>query len=84
MDEALALIDQARAAGQDVSADVYPYAASSTTMLTLFPEWVLDGGRARILERLRDPATRARILEETGSPTADGARPPAASPGTRS
>src|SRR5262245_3919271 len=68
MDQALALIDQARAAGQDVSADVYPYAASSTTMLTLLPEWLLDGGRARILERLRDPATRARILQENRLP----------------
>jgi N-acyl-D-amino-acid deacylase len=58
---ALALIDGARAEGLDVMADVYPYTASSTTIRTLLPDWVLEGGIEAMLGRLRDPATRGRI-----------------------
>ena len=59
--DALALIDGARAEGLDVMADVYPYTASSTTIRTLLPDWVLEGGIEAMLGRLRDPATRGRI-----------------------
>jgi N-acyl-D-amino-acid deacylase len=62
--DVLALIDAARAQGLDVMADVYPYTASSTTIRTLLPDWVLEGGIASMLDRLRDPATRARIRTE--------------------
>jgi N-acyl-D-amino-acid deacylase len=69
VDSALHLIDAARAAGQDVMADAYPYTASSTTLRTLLPDWVLEGGVDAMLERLADGAVRARIREEiaTGS-----------------
>lgn len=62
--DALALMDAARAEGQDVTADVYPYTASSTTLRTLLPGWVLEGGVEAMLGRLRDPATRNRIKVE--------------------
>jgi N-acyl-D-amino-acid deacylase len=62
--EALALIAAARAEGLDVTADVYPYTASSTTLRTLLPGWVLEGGVKAMLERLSDPATRGRIRAE--------------------
>ncbi len=62
--DALALIDAARAQGQDVMADVYPYTASSTTLRTLLPDWVLEGGIDAMLERLADRATRERIRED--------------------
>jgi len=62
--DALVLIDAARAEGLDVTADVYPYTASSTTLRTLLPDWVLEGGEGAMLERLRDPATRGRIRAE--------------------
>ena len=62
--DALALIDAARAEGLDVTADVYPYTASSTTLRTLLPDWVLEGGIDAMLERLGDPAGRARIRSE--------------------
>ncbi len=58
--DALALIDAARAQGQDVMADVYPYTASSTTLRTLLPDWVLEGGIDAMLKRLSDPAIRDR------------------------
>jgi N-acyl-D-amino-acid deacylase len=63
-DRALAKIDAARARGLDASADVYPYAASSTFMTALLPDWVHDGGIAKLLERIGDPATRKTIVSE--------------------
>src|SRR5260370_2177137 len=62
--DALALIDAARAQGQDVMGDVYPYTASSTTLRTLLPDWVLEGGIDAMLKRLADPGTRERIRKE--------------------
>jgi N-acyl-D-amino-acid deacylase len=62
--EALGLIDAARAEGLDVMADVYPYTASSTTVRTLLPDWVLDGGIDAMLARLDDPGVRARVRDE--------------------
>ncbi|HSF05806.1 MAG TPA: D-aminoacylase [Methylomirabilota bacterium] len=64
VDRVLALIDRARARGVDVSGDVYPYHAGSTKMDNLLPGWVHDGGTARLLERIADPAPRQRIIEE--------------------
>jgi len=66
--ETLRLVDEARARGVDVTIDQYPYTASATSVqAALMPAWALEGGRARILERLRDPQTRARIKAETAS-----------------
>ena len=56
-------ISAARAEGLDVAANVYPYAASSTSLSTLAPDWSLEGGYAEFKKRLADPAQRARIAE---------------------
>ncbi len=57
------LIEQARAQGQRVYADQYPYTASSTSLsAVVVPRWIQADGRMN--ERLRDPALRARIVEE--------------------
>ena len=61
---ALRLIDGARARGVDVSGDAYPYHAGSTKMDNLMPAWMHDGGIARLLERLGDPAIRKRAIDE--------------------
>ena len=63
-DRALALIDAARGCGLDATADVYPYAASSTFMSALLPDWVHDGGIGKALERIRDPVVRRRIIAQ--------------------
>jgi N-acyl-D-amino-acid deacylase len=60
----LELLDAARAAGQDVLADQYPYTAGSTTLAALLPTWALAGGTVEMVRRLTDPATRARIRAE--------------------
>lgn len=61
---ALELIEQARAAGVDVTTDVYPYTASSTTLTSRLPDWALDGGRQAMLHRLSDPAAAAAIAND--------------------
>jgi N-acyl-D-amino-acid deacylase len=55
-------IDSARAAGLDVAATMYPYAASGNGLAACFPTWVAEGGR--LLANLRDPAIRARVVAE--------------------
>ncbi|HVG24480.1 MAG TPA: D-aminoacylase [Thermoanaerobaculia bacterium] len=61
--DTLKLIDEARARGVDVTSDQYPYTASKTSLTALFPRWALEGGREKMLERLNDPPTRARIRD---------------------
>jgi N-acyl-D-amino-acid deacylase len=63
---AVAKIDSARAAGQDVSADMYPYVAGGTSLAACTPPWATEGDK--LLERLRDPATRTRIVTEMKAP----------------
>ena len=58
------MIEAARDAGQDVSANMYPYVAGGTALASSLPPWVADGGAAKLLERIKDAATRARIKQE--------------------
>src|SRR5688572_2181310 len=63
--DTLTAIDAARARGVDVTLDVYPYVASSTSLDGgLVPAWVREGGRAKMRERLVDPALREKIRAE--------------------
>ncbi len=55
------LIEQARADGADVTADRYPYTASSTSLNTVFPDWLHADGIEAELARLRDPDTRQAL-----------------------
>jgi N-acyl-D-amino-acid deacylase len=64
MQGALRMIADARARGIDVTGDVYPYPAGSTKMDSLLPGWMQDGGIARLLERLADPAARRRAIDD--------------------
>lgn len=61
---AMEIVEDARSRGIDVTCDVYPYTAGSTTLTTLLPPWALEGGVSRALERLKDPSTREKIKEE--------------------
>ena len=61
MPAVLRRIEQARQEGLDVSADIYPWAASSNSLDASLPLWVREGGREKLLARLQDPATRARV-----------------------
>ncbi|WP_326692293.1 D-aminoacylase [Streptomyces sp. NBC_01795] len=61
---ALTLIDEARERGVDVTADVYPYTASSTSLVSRLSAWAVDGGKDALLARLSDATTRDRIATE--------------------
>jgi dihydroorotase/N-acyl-D-amino-acid deacylase len=74
MGAAVALIDSARRAGLDVTADVYPYTASGTGLSSILPNWVLAGGTDSMVARLRDPAVRTRLRTDGGE---GGVRKPA-------
>ncbi len=60
----LALVDDARAEGLDVTFDTYPYEWASTRLLIMIPPWVQAGGPMATRERLADPNVRDRIRRE--------------------
>ena len=73
---ALALLEQARQEGLDVSCDVYPYTAGSTQLLHILPPEFLEGGMDAVVRRLSDPAARRELARriESGSGFDDIAR----------
>jgi dihydroorotase/N-acyl-D-amino-acid deacylase len=71
MPDLLARINKARAEGSDISADTYAYTAWSNSMSAFVPPWAHDGGDAKMIERLKDPATRARIRKDMETPSKD-------------
>ncbi len=64
MPEVLEKIKRARAEGLDITADVYPYIAGSTSLSACLPPWALEGGTEKMLARLRDPGIRERLKKE--------------------
>ncbi len=69
MDEAIARIEAARTEGLAITADMYTYVAGATGFDAHMPPWVQEGGFSSWRERLMDPETRARVLEEMRTPT---------------
>jgi N-acyl-D-amino-acid deacylase len=67
MPDVVARIQQARDSGVDITADTYAYPAGSNTFSAIIPPWAHDGGDAKLIERLKDPAMRARIRREMES-----------------
>lgn len=62
--EIIAMVQKARDAGHDIRANVYPYTAGQNNLSAIIPPWAHDGGRDRLLERLRDPRARQRMRSE--------------------
>jgi dihydroorotase/N-acyl-D-amino-acid deacylase len=71
MPEVIAKINAARADGIDVTADTYAYTAWSNGMSAFIPPWAHDGGTSKLIQRLKDPATRARIRKDLLTPSKD-------------
>jgi N-acyl-D-amino-acid deacylase len=69
MPEVIAKINAARAQGADVTADTYAYTAWFNSLSAFIPPWAHDGGDAKLIERLKDPATRARIRKDMMTPS---------------
>ncbi len=64
IDTVLYKIDSARRAGLRLTANMYPYNASATSLTARIPTWVQEGGASEMRKRLRNPALRARVLRE--------------------
>jgi len=62
--ETLQLIENANARGLSITCDQYPYSRGMTSLITLLPPWVHAGGLETLIARLKDPACRARIIED--------------------
>ena len=73
MPQIVARIDKYRAAGLDISANTYAYTAWFNTFSAFIPPWAHDGGDAKLIARLKDPATRARIRKDMLAPGKDSA-----------
>src|SRR5438046_3391565 len=69
MHEIVRHIEDARKSGIDVSADTYAYPAWFNSFSAFIPPWAHDGGDAKLIERLKDPATRARIRKDMETPS---------------
>jgi dihydroorotase/N-acyl-D-amino-acid deacylase len=73
MPQIVARIEKYRAEGLDISANTYAYTAWFNTFSAFVPPWAHDGGDARLVERLKDPAMRARIRKDMTSTGKDSA-----------
>jgi len=71
MPDVVSRINAARAGGADITADTYAYPAWSNSFSAFIPPWAHDGGDAKLIERLKDPAMRARIRRDMLSPSKD-------------
>jgi N-acyl-D-amino-acid deacylase len=68
LSSAIALIDEARREGLSVTADLYPYEYSGTSLTACLPPWAHEGGAEALRGRLHDPVARQRILEDLSRP----------------
>jgi dihydroorotase/N-acyl-D-amino-acid deacylase len=69
MPEVVAKINAARAGGMDVSGDTYAYTAWFNSLSAFIPAWAHNGGDVMLIERLKDPAMRARIRKDMMTPS---------------
>jgi N-acyl-D-aspartate/D-glutamate deacylase len=71
MDNVIAMVEQARKDGMQITADMYTYPAGATGLDAAMPPWVLDGGYDAAYKRLSDPETRKKIANAIRTPTSD-------------
>jgi len=73
MPELIGLIATARANGQEVEAHVYPYRAGQNNLSSIIPPWAHEGGRAKLIENIKNPALKDRLRNEilNGIPGSD-------------
>lgn len=69
LEDAIVRVETARAQGMSINADMYTYVAGATGLDAAMPPWVQEGGLLAWIERLKDPATRARVALEMRAPS---------------
>ncbi len=71
LDRVIEQVNQARSDGLRITANMYNYTAGATGLNAAMPPWVQEGGLRRWVERLRDPATRRRVIRQMKTPSDD-------------
>ncbi|MCH8524598.1 MAG: D-aminoacylase [Balneolales bacterium] len=71
LDNVIAMVEGARERGLDITSSMYNYTAAATSFTAIMPPWSREGGNEAWFERLRDPETRARIVNEIKTVTGD-------------
>ncbi|HEX5764184.1 MAG TPA: D-aminoacylase, partial [Woeseiaceae bacterium] len=71
LDQVFQKVEAARAAGLEITADIYPYTAGATGLDAAMPPWVQEGGTQQWIERLKDPEIRERVVAEMKTPSDD-------------
>ena len=74
--ESLKMIEEVRDRGIDITCDVYPYVAASTVLSAELPHWAHEGGTEKLVQRLTDAETRARLIREMREESPDQASMP--------
>jgi N-acyl-D-amino-acid deacylase len=69
MDAAIERIESLRAQGKPITADMYTYNASGTSLDACLPPWAHEGGKAKLIERLKDTPTRTQIKQDMMTPS---------------
>ena len=69
LDEVIAMMNEARRQGVRITADMYTYIGGATGLDAAMPPWVQDGGLEAWIERMRDPAVRARVIADMRDPS---------------
>jgi N-acyl-D-aspartate/D-glutamate deacylase len=64
MKDVVALIEDARKRGVNVQSNVYPYTRGNNNLVTILPPWAHEGGAAKLMARLRDPADRSKMKQD--------------------
>jgi N-acyl-D-amino-acid deacylase len=71
IEQVIQRVEAARASGQRITADMYTYTAGATGLDAAMPTWVQAGGLEAWIRRLKDPATRAKLVQEMRTPSND-------------
>jgi N-acyl-D-amino-acid deacylase len=69
LDQVIAMVNEARRQGVRITADMYTYIGGATGLDAAMPPWVQDGGLEAWIERMRDPAVRARVIADMRDPS---------------
>lgn len=64
MNEVIQLFESARARGVNIQANVYPYTRGNNNLVSIIPPWAHEGGKSRLLDRLKDPVMRKRMKHD--------------------
>lgn len=64
MDKALEMIEKASREKLNINFDIYPYTVTGSVLYILLPDWVAEGGKAMLLKRLKDKATKDKVVKE--------------------